>query len=203
MEACIQLNDLESDLLGELFNIAVGKAASSLSLMLHQTIDLSVPEVDFVSTTVLSEYLAEHGELCSVSQQMDGPFSANTMLLFPEKSSLNMVRLMLGSGISDELIYQMHAEALMEISNIVLNACIGAFAESLSESFTVDIPCFRQARGEDLFPDEYNTLNNVLFIRINLSLSDTKEKGYIVFLFGAGSFESLHHSLAKILQQYK
>ena len=38
------LSELENDLLGELFNIGVGRAANSLSQMVNQEVTLSVPE---------------------------------------------------------------------------------------------------------------------------------------------------------------
>ena len=43
MSRLFHLTELETDLLTELFNIGVGKAADSLSRMVNKTVQLSLP----------------------------------------------------------------------------------------------------------------------------------------------------------------
>jgi len=68
--------------------------------------------------------------MCSVSQEMRGGFDGRSMLIFHEKNSMEVVRQLMGNNLPDEMIIEMQEEALNEIGNIVLNACIGTIATS-------------------------------------------------------------------------
>ncbi|MBT5228966.1 MAG: chemotaxis protein CheC [Methylococcales bacterium] len=193
------LAELEEDLLGELFNIGVGQAADALSSMVEQEIKLSVPEVDFITVTELAHYLGEEDSICSVAQQMTGPFNAKSMLLFPEENSLEIVRKMLGAELPDETLVELQQETLSEIGNIVLNACIGALSRSVNEEFKVSLPVFRLAKSHELLDDTAEPNDIVLFIRINLVLSESDITGYLVFLMGSLSLQKLRDVLKVML----
>mgnify|MGYP000203311149 CR=1 FL=1 len=130
MSRLFHLTELETDLLTELFNIGVGKAADSLSRMVNQTVKLSVPQVHIRSIESMVCYLGGDIQMCSVSQEMRGCFDGRSMLIFHEKNSMEVVRQLMGNNLPDEMIIEMQEEALNEIGNIVLNACIGTIATS-------------------------------------------------------------------------
>jgi chemotaxis protein CheC len=119
MASKIDLTELEADLLAELFNIGVGRAADSLSRMVNQEVKLSVPSVEFRSVREMADYLGGDNIICSVSQNMTGEFDARSMLLFPEDNSMEVVRLLMGDHLSDELVADMQEEALNEIGNTI------------------------------------------------------------------------------------
>jgi len=191
-----KLTELEIDYLSEIFNIGVGNAASSLSQMVNQPIKLSVPEFTFISAEDLVILLGKEKLLCSVSQKMDGPFMAQSLLLFPENDSLEIVKKMLGDHLSDESIAELQNEAMSEIGNIVLNACIGSLSESLETNFKIDLPEFERSTPKNILQSKnLNTDDLILFIRIELTLSESKISGYLAFLLGFDSFAVLHDNL--------
>jgi len=195
-----KLNELEIDFLSEVFNIGVGNAASSLSQMVNQPIKLSVPEFTFLSTEDLIVLLGQDNLLCSVSQKMEGLFSAQSLLLFPENDSLEIVKKMLGDQLSDESIAELQNEAMSEIGNIVLNACIGSLSESLGTKFKIDLPEFERAKPKNILQSKnLNSDDLILFIRIELTLSESKISGYLAFLLGFESFSLLHENLKEKL----
>lgn len=201
MTESAQFDELELDLLSEMFNLGVGKAASSLSQMVKQEVKLSIPTVDFVSLEELSKFLGVEQDICSVSQRMEGSFAANSMLLFPESSSLEVVRQMLGGELSDEMIAELQQEAFSEIGNIVLNACIGAIAEMLSSDFKVALPRFQIAQALDLLRNEMvDVSDHIMLIKIEMALADSEVSGYMVFLLESKSMDALKDSLKKVLQ---
>lgn len=198
-----ELDELETDLLAELFNIGVGKAADSLSKMVNQEVRLSVPSVEFRSIEAMADYLGGDNLVCSVSQEMRGPFNARSMLMFHEDSSMEVVRQMMGNTLSDELVADMQEEALNEIGNIVLNACIGSIASTLGNQFEVDLPVFRQDKPLNLL--SHGMISNdrsVLLIRIHMELKECEVKGYLAFLLGQASQQSLQHSLRLMLEKF-
>lgn len=195
------INELEIDLLTELFNVGVGNAAASLSTMVKQEIKLSVPQIEFLTTKELANKLGIENSICSVSQKMSGAFSAQSMLLFPEENGTEIVRQLLGPDVPEDSILELQKEAFSEIGNIVLNACIGSFSNAMSQEFDVDLPVFELGRPSDIFKlSDKNTGNDTaLFIRIDLTLSTSKITGYMAFLMGALSLEQLKAVLTEML----
>ncbi len=195
----ITLTELELDMLTEMFNLGVGKAAASLSTMVKQEIELSVPHIEFLSVEELATRLGSDTTICSVSLQLDGPFSAQSMLLFPEDNSLDIVRQMLGQDLPDEIVGELQQEALSEIGNIVLNACIASFAEAMNGEFETKLPVFELSRPVDLLNVSEKKNDTALFIRIDLTLSASEITGYMAFLMGTLSLEQLKEVLSKML----
>ncbi|MBT3204765.1 MAG: chemotaxis protein CheC [Gammaproteobacteria bacterium] len=203
MASKIDLTELEADLLAELFNIGVGRAADSLSRMVNQEVKLSVPSVEFRSVREMADYLGGDNIICSVSQNMTGEFDARSMLLFPEDNSMEVVRLLMGDHLSDELVADMQEEALNEIGNIVLNACIGSIATTLDKQFDVGLPEFEADIPMNLLSSSVSSeADGVLLIRINMDLSESNVKGYLAFLLGPASQENLRRSLKTLLEKF-
>ena len=199
MPKAMVLTELQQDLLTELFNLGVGQAAASLSVMVKQEIKLSVPHVEFLTISDLAQKLGLESLVCSVSQVMTGPFSAQSMLLFPEENSLEIVRQLLGRDLPEDTIIGLQQEAFSEIGNIVLNACIGSFSKALNTEFSVDLPMFEMAKPVDLLNVAENERDIALFLRIDLMLSESNITGYLAFLMGALSLEQLKKSLDNVL----
>jgi chemotaxis protein CheC len=203
VDSTFQLSDLETNLLAELFNIGVGKAADSLSKVVNQEVKLSVPVVEIKTIKIMAEYLGGNTEICSVSQDMRGNFDARSMLMFHEENSMDVVRQLMGSNLPDEMVAEMQEEALIEIGNIVLNACIGAIASSLEQEFEVDLPIFQQGKPLELLPPSTTPEDSsVLLIRINMELTDCAIKGYLAFLLEPKSQKNLHDSLKVMLEKF-
>lgn len=197
-----ELSDLEADLLVELFNIGVGRAAGSLSRMVNQEIKLSVPSVEFCSTQEVTEFLGGQSIYCSVSQTITGAFDAKSMLLFLDENGKEVVRQLLGSHLSEELITEMQEDALNEIGNIVLNACIGAIATNLDIEFEVALPVFEKGDPMTLLMPSSPTDNDiVLLIKIQMHLSECEINGFLVFMLGPSSQQDLQKSLNIMLEK--
>ncbi len=194
------LSELEMDLLTEIFNLGVGNAAASLSIMVKQEISLSVPYIEFLSIRELTNKLGPDTNICSVSQHITGPFSAQSIMLFPENNSLEIVRQLLGTDLSDETAAELQQEAFSEIGNIVLNACIGSFAEALNAEFIIDLPKYQLSKPYDLIGVSQNSDDTALFIRIDLTLSTSEISGYMAFLMGKLSLGQLKLIMGKMLE---
>ena len=198
----IFLSPLEEDMLKELFNLGVGKAARSLSRMVKQEVVLSVPKVTFQTAEKLVEIFGADKEIVSIAQDIDGPFEARSLLLFHEENSLNVVKQMLGSQIPDEMLAELQEEALTEIGNVVLNACIGAISKAMDATFSVNIPSFQQAdpahiiSGNNLLKD-----STILLLEIDLTLKESDVTGYLAFIFGPGALGSLHEAVYGMLKK--
>src|SRR6185295_16269313 len=118
------LTELERDSLAELSNMAMGRAASSLRQMIKHQVELSVPSVEIVSKEAATQLIAKpnNATLVAIRQDFTGTFSGRALLIFPESSSLELVRVVVGSQLPLEDIVNLEDEALAETGNIILNS---------------------------------------------------------------------------------
>ena len=148
----MDLNELQRDALGEVFNIGVGRAASSLSQIVNDTVLLSAPEVMLVHRSDAAKVLlgSEFRQFSTVSQHFSGAFDAEAMLVFPESNALEIVRLMVGPHMSIEELSEFEQEAMCEVGNIILNACMSALADLFHLSLNGTLPIHRFGDTESL-----------------------------------------------------
>ncbi|MCW8930395.1 MAG: chemotaxis protein CheC [Gammaproteobacteria bacterium] len=195
-----ELTELELDLLTELFNVGIGRSASALSEMLKQEIKLSVPEISFCSLEELLQQFKSEDSIISISQDISGPFDMQSMLLFPESGSLDVIRAMLGDHLSDEMATELQQEAFTEIGNIVLNACIGIIAKMLDDTFTIDLPKFSDEKPENLFKRSYlHDSQIIMSMQVDLTLTSNCVSGHIAFILGSVSMDNIKGHLNKII----
>ena len=189
----IEVSELQRDALAEIFNIGVGRAASSLSLIVNDEIELSAPSVLFlrpadVQTSLLG---TEMQHLSLVSQDFTGPFDAKAMLLFPERNALIIVAHMLGEQVPPEQLSELEQEAMCEVGNIILNACISALADLFKVEFDGGLPRhqFADTRLLDLFGDDPEHM--ILVVQVDLTISKERVNGHMLFLLSVSSLSEL------------
>lgn len=201
MASTLQLSPMEEDLLTEMFNLGMGSASSSLSKMVNQEIKLSVPRVVFDTIENVATAIGHDQFICGVTQEIKGPFNAQSMLLFPEEGSMEVVNKMLGGHLPKEMLVDMQQEALSEIGNIVLNACIGSIAQMLGHTFEVDLPTYTLETAEHiLLINNRKSIDTVMFIHIEMTLSESEITGYMAFLLETGAVEKLQQSLKQAIE---
>ncbi|MDH3355432.1 MAG: chemotaxis protein CheX [Chromatiales bacterium] len=194
------LSPLEQDLLTEIFNLGVANASNSLSKMVGEEVKLSVPTVMFDSVENVASSIGKEQFISGVTQEIKGPFNAQSMLLFPEEGSIEVVSKMLGGALPQEVVVEMKQEALSEIGNIVLNACIGSVGQMLGDNFELDLPSYKMETAEHiLVSDSHKAIDIVMFIHIEMTLSESNVTGYMAFLLESGSMEKLKQCLKSSL----
>ena len=180
----LALNPLQQDALSEIFNIGMGRAANSLSRLANDEIGLAVPTVVFNTRSEAARILAESaGErVCNVRQHVDGDFSADAILIFPEKNSLEIVQLMVGDATLENL-NEMEQEALSEIGNIILNACIGTLTNLVGGDFVISLPSANISTCADVLElDKRAHDETVMLIYIDFVLAHRQIFGHVAIL---------------------
>jgi chemotaxis protein CheC len=198
------LSELELDALGELVNIGVSRAAASLGTMVGEQVLLSVPSVMIVSRSRAAELISASrlDLLVAVRQEFHGDVSGRALLIFPEKNSLELVRAVAGEGLSLEDILELEHEALGEIGNIILNACIATVANLLQRSLTMSLPEIVRGTSDGLFDLSVSLAEDVvLFVHINFSLKGRQVVGYVAMVMDFASLSSLKQLVADVIRR--
>jgi chemotaxis protein CheC len=198
------LNELELDALTELVNIGVSRAAASLAAMVAEQVLLSVPSVQIVSRSQAADKIGQTQSdlLVAVRQAFHGEVSGRALLIFPEKNSLELVRAVAGERLSLEDILELEHEALAEIGNIILNACVATIANLLQRSLTMSLPEIIRGTSGGLFDLDVSQLDDVvLFIHINFSLKGHQIVGYVAMVMDFASLASLKELVTAFIQR--
>jgi chemotaxis protein CheC len=198
------LSELELDALTELVNIGVSRAAASLGAMVGEQVLLSVPSVVIVSRSKAADLLGGTRQdlLVAVRQAFHGDVSGRALLIFPERNSLELVRAVAGERLSLEDILELEHEALAEIGNIILNACIATVANLLERSLTMSLPEIVRGDSEGLFNLGVAIGDDVvLFVHINFSLKGHQIMGYVAMVMDFASLVSLKELVAEFIRR--
>jgi chemotaxis protein CheC len=197
----INLSEDQSDALVEIFNISIGRAASALSRIVGEKIVLAVPSLQFMQANEAAERLGLNTQrICGVTQEFSGPFSTEAILMFPEDRSLEIVRMMLGESYSMDELSELEQEAMSEIGNILLNACIGSIANLISSRFDSTMPEVRLGNGDDLLRVSVRSADDtVLLIFIDFNIAARTIQGYMAFLMDVPSINGLIESVDRFI----
>lgn len=201
----IEVSELQCDALSEIFNIGVGRAAASLSLIVNDEIDLSAPSVLFLPPAEVQRTLlgTEMQTLSLVAQDFRGPFDARAMLLFPERNALIIVGHMLGAQVPPEQLSEFEQEAMCEVGNIILNACISALADLFGVEFEGSLPRHQAAdMGTlDLFGADQDRV--ILVVQVDLQIHKEHINGHMLFLLSVSSLRELLDCIDRFLAGQK
>jgi chemotaxis protein CheC len=198
------LTELERDALTEVINIGVSRAAKNLSRMVKDQVHLSVPRTEIMTRDRAVEWLSrrENSSLVAVGQDFRGSFSGQALLIFPQKTSLELVRSILDDTLSLEEIVDLEQEALAEIGNVVLNGCLVVMANMLKESLNMSLP--RVMRGSSqvvlLGADEEDPGEMVLFLTIDFAVRARSINGYIALLMDLPSITAIKTLIRRYLR---
>lgn len=200
----LALTELEADLLKEVFNVGIGYAAASLSVLMRQPISLSVPQLEFFDRPELTQYLGAEKQLCIVQQQVTGEFCFTSTLLFPEESSINLVRSFAPPGLEDSMLLEMLEEGMAEIGNILINACIGKIAEMADVKFDLSLPEYRIVSAVEDFVNDLShdaDDSNILLISVEMLMRESSYRGDMIFLFDRESLKGFRQHLKAIFSK--
>ncbi|GGE46449.1 flagellar motor switch phosphatase FliY [Pullulanibacillus camelliae] len=163
------LTDIEKDTLGEIGNISFSNAATALSNLLNQKVEITTPEISYIKKSAMSdEFPYPHvSVLVSYTEGFEG---TNVLLIKREDASVIADLMLGGDGKNPQIeINEIQLSAVQE----AMNQMMGSSATSLSTMFEkrVDISPplaemldVKKENWEDDVPDEN------LFIKVSFSL---------------------------------
>ncbi len=200
------LNEIQQDALTEVFNMGMGSAAASLSEMVGEEVELTVPEISFVNKEDAIRLLTvqNSGDVSGVSQGFSGPLGGVAMLMFPIDQSLEIVRLVLQDTVSLDRLTEFEEEALCEIGNIILNSGLSSLADVFEQEMESSLPVFSQGSCEEVMNGKgvnERRIDIVMFLQVNFKIEKHATNGHVVYLLDVDSIQSLAENLDRFLEK--
>ncbi|TRY32953.1 response regulator [Aliiglaciecola sp. M165] len=186
----------------EMANVAMGQAGEKLAQMLNQFIDLPIPNVNLIETTELHMAIAEisHNESVSAISQgfISAGISGEALLIFNDSNFANMVKLL--NYKQTKLSAQLELEALMDVTNIMVSACLTALSDQLNVKFTHNHPIVlgQHCGLDELLNDNLSRWNRVLAIEIGYAIKSESIAFDLLLLFPDKSIDLMFEKLTKV-----
>lgn len=195
------LDDIAKDALRELGNIGTGNAATSLSAMTNQPVDIDIPIIKIIPYQDAPMLLGgaemiETGILLEVRKDLSGVF----MFLLNEEFTARMLSELLGTSVeSVRQLDEISHSAISEMGNIMCCSYINALAQMLNMDIHVSIPsvCCDMVGAILSVPmiKFANMGDELMFVENTFHFNDVSFTCHVLFLPELSSLEKLLSSI--------
>lgn len=188
-----RFSDLEKDATQELLNISMGRACAGLSSIIGKEVTLSTPELLFEMP--LEEALQSEPSYSAVIQSFSGALEGHAALLFPEivvrrlLSHILQIHFQVADAPQDSL-QDIELDAILEIGNIILNACIGSITNQLHCSVSSSLPKYYYGNLATIKKEAAIHETNSLATRTHLAVKELNISSYLIFVMDRQSLQS-------------
>lgn len=135
------LNNVQMDVLKELSNIGMGHAATALSQMIGQPVQLRVPHVTITEISQVPDYLGGAEKMMvGITLQILGDARGSIMLLFPQESAHRLLCKLLGDQSKVLIMNELTISTLKEVGNILASAYLSALGNLLHKTLIPSVP---------------------------------------------------------------
>jgi len=195
------LDEIHLDALGELLNIGMGAATASLSTMVRQEVLLSVPVIRVLNQQKVPKQLYDNPPttISGVRQSFNGEFTGSALLLFSDENSISLVRAVLGESLPLAQLSEMEEEAITEIGNIILNACISSLANVFHEHLNSETPEYLHEELNELFSDDEDDDSFVLLLKMTFQIAEQDITGHVTFVMDIESITKVRDQINTML----
>lgn len=134
------LTDEQKDAIGEISNISMGTAATTLSTLLNQTVNITTPKVTYMNWDELANSYDKPCVFLQISYTsgLDG----NNVLVLNEQDVKIITDLMMGGpgNVSDEPIGELHLSAIGEAMNQMMGSAATSMSSMLGKKIDISPP---------------------------------------------------------------
>lgn len=192
----MELTPTQEDGLTEFLNIAFGRAAGALSILTDQRVLVNVPSIGLYPISELTANLARMvgDEVAIVSQVFSGAVKGNAVLLMGYPEAVRLSKVFARDQSSHTFLNASDREALTEIGNILLNACLSTLGNILQVHISFTVPRLHIEGVEGLMHSltvDQSELRYCMVISSTFKLHGDSIFGYLVVVMGVSSLDRL------------
>ena len=188
---------VQLDVLKEISNIGAGNAATSLSQILGQKVDMHVPNASVVDFNDLLGILGdEEVVVLGVMILYSGDVSGTMIFMLPKESAGKMIGPLLQREYTEESAFdELDMSAMKEIGNIIVSSYIGAMASMTGFSIRVTEPFATIDMAASILSVPVSDVgrygDNVLFMESYITCDGDKLGGHFIMLPSLESYDKI------------
>lgn len=135
----IDYTALQLDAIKELANIGGGNAASSISILIDKSVNMTVPTIQLLGyDEVYENIMAEDSMINAVLMRMSGAGEGVFLFVVTEEVSDSLVKMMMPTDI--EITEEFSESAIKELVNIVVTSYLNAIAKFVEIRLNSSVP---------------------------------------------------------------
>ena len=127
------MSELERDIIREILNIGLARAADSFAVIAQERVMLEVPNLDLLPSSSIIERVREYqSSYIAIQSDIRGDFNGSTFMFFSGQHVQRLSRVCLRMNVADSLkLDELQESLLLEISNIITGALVTQLANIL------------------------------------------------------------------------
>ncbi len=201
------LTEAQKDGLQEIMHIAFRRAAASLSELVENRVDLDAPEIYVFTLEELESFITSNLEnkLVIVTQEFWGDIIKGVAFI-----ALDVQSAIILSGLLDESRVNLprfddsDKEVILEVGNILINACVGTISNIMEASVFFSVPTIRIEEGRLILKNtisRFNNLTHAIVLITRFTIKSTSVTGCLGMILGTSSIESLMSTIERIYKE--
>lgn len=192
-----ELSAMQLDVLQEVGNIGAGNAATSLSELLNEKVDMTVPSINVIPFDDIFSKVGVEEVIIGVIVRVLGDIPGNILFTLEKEVALKMISSLLGT--KQEEITEIGSSALCEIGNIISNSFMNAIAKLTSLKLLPSVPAvavdMMGAILSTTFIESGQFDEYVLDLETRFLQKNNKLSGHFYYIPMPGSLEKILNSL--------
>ena len=197
------ISEEQREALQEVANIGMGQAGASIAKVLGEFVELSVPQISAVGAAGIPAALAAlagDGIASAVRQAFIGELRGEAIVIFAEHSADDLAALL---AYGDALDGPASRELLLDISNVLVGACLGGIAQLLRTAIGFSAPSLladQVATGKLLQVDEISARSAVL-VEVRFGIEQRTFCSHLVMLMPDDAVAALRRALDRFIEE--
>ena len=129
----LSMTELERDIIREILNIGLARAADSFAVVAKERVLLEVPSIDLLmSNDIMSKVREYQSRHVTIQSDIRGDFNGTTLMFFSGQHVQRLSRVCLRMQTTETLeVNELQESLLLEISNIITGALVTQLANIL------------------------------------------------------------------------
>ncbi|MBU3198751.1 chemotaxis protein CheC [Clostridium estertheticum] len=192
-----ELTTMQLDVLQEVGNIGAGNAATALSELLNEKVDMSVPAVNIIPFDDIFSSIDVEVVVIGVVVRVLGDIPGNILFTLEKDVALRIISGLVGE--EQQQITELGNSALCEIGNIISSSFMNAIAELTKLEVRPSVPAvaldMMAAILSTTFIESGQFDEYVLDLETNFLQENEKIRGHFYYIPMPGSLEKILNSL--------
>jgi chemotaxis protein CheC len=150
--AALQLSEMQIEAMKEVGNIGAGHAATALSEMLNEPVQIGTPTVEILPFGNLAKRVARDGMALSVvHMNAHGEAPCQIVVMFEKQQALSFVSIFTGRDSNDGVIDEVVESTIKEVGNIIGGAYLTALTSLTGITLIASVPTLSIGTAESAF----------------------------------------------------
>lgn len=156
----------ESDALGEIANISMGTAATTLSILVNNRVDITTPRVSYTTMQQVSEH--SDAPVVFIYITYRAGLQGNNILILKEQDVKVITDLMMGGDgtHTDGELTELHLSAICEAMNQMMGSAATSMSSMINEMVDISPPVAKRVDFGENLVDELETFEGQRYVQV-------------------------------------